>query len=138
VDTNRTFNVLLAEDNPIDVIMTKEGLGQWTLKHRLHVVEHGEAAVDFLLRRGNYVGVERPDLVILDLNLPRKNGAEVLSVIKDNPDFENLKVVIVTTSAAGFDSTICTDLGVKLCITKPLDFHNYVQAIKSIEEFWLG
>lgn len=133
-----TIQILLVEDNPMDVLMTKEALKNWTIKHSLHVVEDGEEALDFLFRRGRYGEVARPDLILLDLNLPKRSGTEVISEIKQDPDLATITLVVVTTSDAGSDIQMCHELGANLCITKPLDLEEYIAAINSIEEFWFG
>jgi len=133
-----TVEILLVEDNPMDVLMTREALKNWTIKHRLHVVEDGEEALDFLFRRGSYDAAARPDLILLDLNLPKKSGAEVLSQIRQDPDLSTIALVVVTTSDAGSDLQMCHELGANLCITKPLDLEDYIAAIGSIEQFWFS
>ena len=100
-------------------------------------MEDGQDAVDFLFRRGTYREAERPDLILLDLNLPRKSGIEILSEIKQDSDLSNITVVVVTTSAAMADLETCCDLGANLCITKPLEFEEYVRELSSVQEFWL-
>lgn len=93
----------------------------------------GQEAVDFLYRRGTYSEAERPDLILLDLNLPKKSGIEVLSEINQDADLSTIAVIVVTTSAVEADLEMCKDLGARLCITKPLDFEEYVTAIKGIQ-----
>lgn len=131
-----TIQILLVEDNPIDVLMISEALKTWKSKYCLHVVQDGEEALEFLFRRGCYGKVERPDLILLDLNLPRRSGTEVLSEIKQCPDLSTITLAIVTTSDASRDIRRCNELGADLYITKPLDFEEYAAAINSIEEFW--
>jgi len=133
-----TIEILLVEDNPIDILMTREALKNWTIKHRLHVVEDGEEALDFLFRRGRHGAAARPDLILLDLNLPKKSGTEVLSEIRQDPGLSTIALVVVTTSDAGSDLQVCHELGADLCITKPLDLEDYIAAIGSIEEFWFS
>ena len=123
---DKIFQILLAEDNPIDILVTKEAMESWQVKFQLHVVEDGQEAVDFLLRRGIYDKVERPDVVLLDLNLPKKNGVEVLTHMRQDPDLSHVKVVVITTSGSESDLEMCRKLGVKIIITKPLDFEEYL------------
>jgi two-component system, chemotaxis family, response regulator Rcp1 len=132
------LQILLVEDNPIDVLMTREALKTWEIQNTLHVVEDGQEAVNFLYRRGIYDQAERPDLILLDLNLPRKSGIEVLSEIRQDSDLSNITVVVVTTSAKESDLEMCNELGAKRCIAKPLEFEEYVRELCSIQEFWLS
>lgn len=132
-DKERPLRILLVEDNPIDVLITRRALNTWEIQNSLHVAEDGQEAVDFLYRRGTYSEAERPDLILLDLNLPRKSGLEVLSEINQDADLSTITVVVVTTSAVEADLEMCNNLGARLCITKPLDFDEYVTAIKGIQ-----
>ena len=134
-EQDRCFQILLVEDNPVDVLVTRQALREWKIDYRLHVLKNGQEALDFLLRRGDYVEAERPDLLLLDLNLPQKSGKEVLADIKQNPDLSNIPVVVVTTSDAARDIQMCHDFGAKLFVTKPIDFEEYIQVINSIQEF---
>jgi CheY-like chemotaxis protein len=138
INTDKPLNILLVEDNPMDVLMTKEALQNWTIEYCLHVVENGEDALDFVYGRGNYIGVEQPDMVLLDLNLPKLSGKEILSQMQQDPVLSDIPVVVVTTADAASDFQICRDLGAKLFITKPIDFDEYVQAISSIQELWIA
>jgi CheY-like chemotaxis protein len=92
----KVFQILLVEDNPVDILMTKEALQGWKIKYQLHVVKDGEAAMNFVLRRGDYNSALVPDLIILDLNLPKKNGKEILSEIQSNPQFSGITVVVIS------------------------------------------
>ncbi len=132
-ENDRPLRILLVEDNPIDVLMTRRALETWEIQNNLHVVEDGQEAVDFLYRRGTYSEAERPDLILLDLNLPKKSGIEVLSEINQNTDLSTITVIVVTTSAVEADLEMCNELGATLCITKPLDFEEYVATIKGIQ-----
>lgn len=136
-DQNRALNILLVEDNPIDVLMTKEALQYWRTRTQLHVVEDGEQALDFLYKRGVYQDAERPDLVFLDLNLPKLSGNKVLSLMKQDSALSSIVVVIVTTADVTIDFQMSETLDTKLFITKPIDYEEYVQAICSIQELWL-
>jgi CheY-like chemotaxis protein len=138
INTDKPLNILLVEDNPMDVLMTKEALQNWTIEYCLHVVENGEDALDFVYGRGNHVGVEQPDMILLDLNLPKLSGKEILSQMQQDPNLSNIPVIVVTTADAASDFQICSDLGAKLFITKPIDFDEYVQAISSIQELWIA
>ncbi|AFM25846.1 response regulator [Desulfomonile tiedjei] len=138
INTDKPLNILLVEDNPMDVLMTKEALQNWTIEYRLHVVENGEDALDFVYARGDYAGMEQPDMILLDLNLPKLSGKEILSQMQQDPDLSNIPVVVVTTADASSDFQMCLNLGAKLFITKPIDFEEYVQAISTIQDLWLA
>ncbi len=130
------LQILLVEDNPVDILMIRDCLKKWRIKNYLHVVEDGEQALDFLYTRGDFIESPRPDLVLLDLDLPKTSGNEVLSEIKKNENFSDIKVVVVTTFDAVADPKVWNDLGATLCITKPMDSDEYFQAISYIEELW--
>jgi len=135
---DKAIQILLVEDNPMDILMIRECLKKWKIKNYLHVVQDGEQALDFLFGRGSFDGSPRPDLMLLDLNLPKTSGEEVLSEIKKNPDLSSVTVVVVTTFDAVADRQVWNDLGAELCITKPLDFDEYHRAISYVEEFWIA
>jgi two-component system, chemotaxis family, response regulator Rcp1 len=135
---DRAIQILLVEDNPMDVLMIRECLKKWSIKNYLNVVQDGEQALDFLFGRGSFVGSPRPDLMLLDLNLPKTSGDEVLSEIKKHPDLASITVVVVTTFDAVADRQVWNDLGAELCITKPLDAAEYYKAISHIEDFWIA
>jgi CheY-like chemotaxis protein len=132
----RKINILLVEDNPIDVLMTRQGLERWDIANCVYIVRDGQEALDFLFRRGKYVDSVKPDLVFLDLNLPKKNGKEVLSEISGDPDFSSVVVIVLTTSDTVIDVQTCRELGADLCISKPIDFDAYMEMILSVQEFW--
>ena len=121
----------------MDVLVTREALARWEVKSILHVVEDGQEALDFLRGQGDFIGAAQPDLILLDLNLPKKNGQEVLAEIKQDPDLSTITVVVVTTSDSPADMEMCRDLGASLYVTKPQEFEEYVEAINSIQEIWL-
>ena len=128
--------ILLVEDSPSDVLMTREALKGARILNVLHVVEDGAAAMDFLRRTGKYSGMKRPHLVLLDLNLPKKTGHEVLAEMKSDPDLKTIPVVMLTTSKAEDDVARAYGLHVNCVVTKPVDFANFAAAIRSIENFW--
>ncbi len=130
-------DILLVEDNPGDVELTKEALKDAKVATRLHVVEDGAAALDFLFQRNGYTDAPRPDLILLDLNLPKKDGREVLSEIKAAPALAGIPVVILTTSQAEEDIARAYKLHANCYITKPVDFRQFVHVVQSIENFWL-
>lgn len=129
--------VLLVEDNEDDVELTLEALRDSKVHMEIHVVSNGEAAMDFLRGKGEYAGKPRPDLVLLDLNLPIMDGREVLKEIRDDPDLTALPVVVLTTSSAEEDIFRAYKLHANCYITKPVDFLQFVDIVKKIEGFWL-
>jgi two-component system, chemotaxis family, response regulator Rcp1 len=134
----KPIQILLVEDNPGDVRLAAEALRYIKVRNQLHVVQDGVEAMAFLRREGQYVGIPRPDLVLLDLNLPRKDGREVLSEIKLDPDLKRIPVVILTSSAADQDILHAYNLYANCYITKPLDLEQFLRVIRSIEDFWLA
>ena len=129
--------ILLVEDNPGDVRLTREALKDAKVANTLYVVEDGVAAMDFLYRRGEYGEAPRPALILLDLNLPRKNGREVLAEIKQDAQLKTIPVVILTTSQAEEDVLRAYRLHANCYITKPVDFTQFNKIIRTIEDFWL-
>lgn len=130
-------DILLVEDNPGDVRLTKEALKDSKIKNSLFVVDNGEKAMDFLCKRNGYEDVPVPDLIILDLNLPKKNGKEVLSEIKSDETLKHIPVVVLTTSKADEDILKSYKLFANCYITKPLELDNFIEVVKTIENFWL-
>jgi CheY-like chemotaxis protein len=131
------IEVLLVEDNPGDVRLTREALRDNKVHIHLSLVEDGVEAVTFLRREGKYANAPRPDLILLDLNLPRKDGREVLKEIKGDGDLKQIPVVILTTSTAEQDILRTYDLHANCYITKPVDFEQFLMVVKAIEDFWL-
>jgi CheY-like chemotaxis protein len=132
----RPIEILLVEDNPGDVRLTQEALKDAKVANTMHVVEDGVSALDFLYRRGAYEAVPRPDLILLDLNLPRKNGREVLEQIKQDEQLKCIPVVILTTSQADDDISWAYKLHANCYITKPVEFAQFIRVVRAIEEFW--
>jgi|UniRef100_A0A7C3SI25 CheY-like chemotaxis protein len=133
----KTIEILLVEDNPGDVRLTKEALKEGKVKNKLYVAEDGEDALAFLRRQGRYAQAPRPDLILLDLNLPKKTGREVLEEIKDDPDLKRIPVVILTVSKDEQDILKSYNLHANCYITKPVDLEKFIEVVKSIEDFWL-
>jgi two-component system, chemotaxis family, response regulator Rcp1 len=131
------IEILLVEDSPGDVRLTIEALKEAKLRNRLHVVDDGVKAMEFLRRQGAYSEVPRPDLVLLDLNLPRKDGREVLQEIKSDPDLMRIPVVVLTTSSAEEDVLRAYNLHANCYVTKPIGFQEFMKVIRCIEQFWL-
>lgn len=133
---NRSVEILLVEDNVGDVRLTREAFKESKLANRLHVVTDGEAAMAFLRRQDPYREAVRPDLILLDLNLPRKDGREVLAEIKADEHLRRIPVVILTTSRAEQDILRSYDLHANCYITKPVDLNQFFLIVKAVEEFW--
>jgi CheY-like chemotaxis protein len=135
---NKSITILMAEDNPTDVMLTKEALAHAKVLNTLHVVEDGMEAMDFLHRRGKHTKAPRPDLILLDLNMPRKNGQEVLAEIKDDPKLKHIPVVILTTSKAEEDVVKAYGLYANCYVIKPVDFDVFAEVVRSIQQFWFN
>ena len=133
----RSVEILLVEDSPGDVRLTKEALREGKVRNNLHVATDGVEALAFLRREGRYGAVPRPDVILLDLNLPKKDGREVLAEIKEDDDLRRIPVVILTTSQDERDVLRAYDLHANCYITKPVDLDQFIAVIQSIESFWL-
>ncbi len=132
----RPIEILLVEDNPGDVDLTREGLADGKIHNNLHVAGDGEEAMAFLRREGKYADMPLPDLILLDLNLPRKDGREVLAAIKTDKELEHIPVVILTASQAEEDILRSYRLHANCYISKPIRFSEFVKVVQSIQEFW--
>jgi CheY-like chemotaxis protein len=128
---------LLVEDNPGDVRLIQEALRDGKVWNNPHVVSDGEAALDFVYKRGPFTDAPRPDMVLLDLNLPKKDGREVLAVIKSDPDLKRIPVVVLTTSKEEEDVLRAYNLAANCYVTKPVEFEEFMKVIQAIEDFWL-
>ncbi len=135
---DQRIEILLVEDNPGDVRLTKEALKEGKILNSLNVVSDGVEAMAFLRREGNYNGAPRPELILLDLNLPKKDGREVLAEIKRDPGLRLIPVVILTSSAAEQDIVKSYNLHANCYVTKPVDLDQFIEVVKSIENFWLA
>ena len=133
----KEIEILLVEDNPADVRLTQEALKEGKVHNNLHVVGDGEQAMDYLYRRGDYAEEVRPDLILLDLNLPRMDGREVLAELKTDDELKRIPVVILTTSQAEEDILRSYNLHANCYITKPVDLDQFISVVRSIEDFWL-
>ena len=133
----KPIEILLVEDNPGDVLLTREAFEVGKVRNNLHVAVDGEAALAFVRRQGEYASVPRPDMILLDLNLPKKDGREVLSEIKADPDLRRIPVVVLTSSEAEADILRSYELHANCYLTKPVDVEHFFAVIKSIEGFWL-
>jgi CheY-like chemotaxis protein len=133
----RPVEILLVEDSPSDTELTVEALREARLRNHLSIAEDGVQALDFLRRQGKYEGAPRPDLIMLDLNLPRKDGREVLAEIKSDESLRAIPVVVLTTSRAEQDVLQAYQHHANCYITKPVDFEKFLNVVRSIESFWL-
>jgi CheY-like chemotaxis protein len=131
------IDILLVEDNPGDVRLTREIFKDGRVPNQLHVCGDGVEALDYLYQRGQYEGVPRPDMVLLDLNLPRKDGREVLNEVKQDALLRTIPIVILTTSAAEEDILQSYNLHANSYITKPVDLGQFVRVVNSIQDYWL-
>ncbi|GAB2817197.1 response regulator [Actinocorallia aurea] len=131
------IEVLLVEDDPGDELMTREAFETNKIGNRLHVVRDGAEALDYLFRQGEYADAVRPDLILLDLNLPKRDGREVLEQIKTSPELAAIPVVILTTSSAEEDILRSYHLHANAYVTKPVDFDQFIAAIHKIDEFFV-
>ncbi|MBM4040796.1 MAG: response regulator [Planctomycetes bacterium] len=134
--TDRPAEILLVEDNPGDVALTRAALREGKVTNNLYTVSDGEAALAYLYGRGEYADLPRPDLVLLDLNLPKKDGREVLAEMKGSPELRSIPVVILTSSEADEDILRAYDLNVNCYITKPVGFARFMEVVRSIGSFW--
>lgn len=132
------IDILLVEDSAADVRLTREALRETKLINRLMVANDGVQALAMLRNQGQYANLTRPDLILLDLNLPKKNGRAVLEEIKQDPGLRRIPVVIVTSSTAEEDVVRSYDLHANCYVTKPLELGNFIDVVKAIEDFWVG
>jgi CheY-like chemotaxis protein len=132
------IEVLLVEDDPGDVLMTREAFETNKVANQLHVVNDGEAALDFLHKRGEFADVPTPDLVLLDLNLPRVDGRQVLAEVKADPVLRQIPIVVLTTSEAEEDVFRSYDLHANAYVTKPVDFERFIEVVQKIDEFFVS
>jgi CheY-like chemotaxis protein len=131
------IEILLVEDNPADVRLTREALKEAKVRNQLHVMEDGVKAMQFLKREGEYADAPRPDLILLDLNLPKKDGRGVLEEIKRDNSLKRIPVVVLTTSQAEEDIVKTYNLHANCYVTKPVDLDQFITIVRSIEDFWL-
>jgi CheY-like chemotaxis protein len=133
---DKPIDILLVEDNPGDVVLVEEVLSDSKMWNRLHVVSDGEQAMEFVRRQGKHAGAPRPDLILLDLNLPKKSGREVLREVKTHPDLKTIPVVVLTSSKSDDDVVKSYELHANAYILKPVDFHQFMKVMRAIEDFW--
>ncbi len=133
----KPIEILLIEDSDTDVMLLREVLGENKIANTLHVVTDGEAALHFLRRQPPYADVPRPDLIVLDLNLPKKDGREVLAEIKTDDTLRRIPVVVLTTSRAEEDILRVYGLNANCYVTKPVDFDQFIRVVREIKNFWM-
>ena len=137
IENLSVVDVLLVEDDPGDVVLIKEAFEFNKVHNALHVVSDGVQALDFLYRRNGHEGAPRPDLVLLDLNLPRKDGREVLEEVKADTDLRTIPIVVLTTSEAEEDILRSYDLHANAYVTKPVDFERFIEVVRLIDDFFV-
>jgi two-component system, chemotaxis family, response regulator Rcp1 len=138
IGTSAAIEVLLVEDSPGDVRLTREAFKDAKVHINLHVASDGAEAMAFLWREGKHANAPRPDLILLDLNLPKKDGREVLAEIKESPTLKSIPVVVLTTSASEEDILKSYQLHANCYITKPVDLDGFLKVVKNIDSFWLS
>jgi len=138
INGGKPIEILLVEDSIDEADLTMETLREGRLRNRVHWVEDGEQAISFLRREGRFAAVPRPDLVLLDLHMPRMGGLEVLAEIKEHPDWKRIPVVIMTSSSEEKDILSAYDRHANCYITKPIDIDKFIEVVRSIEDFWLS
>jgi CheY-like chemotaxis protein len=136
-NNGRPVEILLVEDNEGDIGLVEEVFEEGRINNNLNITEDGEEAMEFLRKEGEFANSPRPDLILLDLNLPKKDGREVLEEIKEDENLRRIPVVVLTTSKAEKDILKSYDMHANSYITKPVDFDQFIKVIKSIEDFWL-
>jgi len=134
----KSIDILLVEDSPGDAELAKEALEESKLKNTLYIVEDGQEALDFLYKKGKYENVPRPDLMLLDLNMPKVDGREVLKIVKNDEHLRSIPVVILTTSRAEEDIIKSYNLHANCYISKPLNLDKFLEVVNAIESFWLS
>ncbi|MET7423995.1 response regulator [Dactylosporangium sp. NPDC005555] len=137
-ESSLPIEVLLVEDDPGDVLMTQEAFEEHKVRNKLNVVQDGEEALSYLRREGAHADAPRPDLILLDLNLPRVDGRQVLQAIKEDPDLRRIPVVVLTTSQADEDILRSYSLHANAYVTKPVDFDSFIAVVRQIDEFFVS
>jgi len=135
--SSKVIDVLMVDDDEGDVLMTREAFEYYKVRNKLHVVTDGEQALQFLRGTGPYAGAPRPGLILLDVNLPRRSGLEILAELKQDPDLLLIPVVMLTTSRAEEDIIRSYSLHANAFVTKPVDFEHFIEAIRQIDNFFL-
>lgn len=136
-DSRPLVEILLVEDSEPDILLTQEAFAEAQVRNRLHVARDGDEAIEFLRRQGEHAGAPRPDVILLDINMPRKNGLEVLAELKADPKLASIPVLMLTTSQAETDVTNAYARHASGYVIKPVGFENFLDAIRAFENFWL-
>ncbi|TVP45838.1 MAG: response regulator [Mongoliibacter sp.] len=134
---NKPIHILLVEDNEGDILLTTEALEDRKISIQLSIARDGQEALDFIFQRGKFENVEEPDLILLDINLPKKNGHEVLQIIKSEESYKHIPILMLSTSSSGKDIVTSYKNHANCFITKPVEVDNFQEAIASVEEFWM-
>lgn len=137
-NTNTKPRILLVEDNPGDIRLTQEALKESNMDIHLDVVSDGEQAIDFLMKKGKYTEAVRPHIILLDLNLPKKNGIEILKEVKVHESLKKIPIIVLTTSDADHDISKAYSLNANCYILKPVDFDDFAKVIRLVETFWFN
>lgn len=137
-NSNTKPRILLVEDNPGDIRLTQEALKESNMDIHLDVVSDGEQAIDFLMKKGKYVDAVRPHIILLDLNLPKKNGIEILKEVKVHESLKKIPIIVLTTSDADHDISKAYSLNANCYILKPVDFDDFAKVIRLVETFWFN
>jgi CheY-like chemotaxis protein len=132
------IDVLLVEDDPGDVLMTREAFEDYKVRNNLYVATNGVEAMEFLQKKGEHANAPTPDLILLDLNLPRMDGREVLAAVKENPELRSIPIVVLTTSEAEEDVARSYSLHANAYVTKPVDFERFVSVVQQIDDFFVS
>jgi two-component system, chemotaxis family, response regulator Rcp1 len=134
----KTQNILLVEDNPADVLLTREAFKEGSIPHEMIAVNDGVEAVSYLRRTGKYADAARPDIILLDINLPKKNGFEVLGEIKQDPDLKHIPAIVLSTSGSKHDIRKAYELHANSYLVKPVELEDFLRVIRSLEDFWFN
>lgn len=133
----QSIQILMVEDNPADIELTKEAFSDGKLSNSLHIVHDGEEALDYLYKRGRFADVETPDIILLDLNLPKISGKEVLATVKGEPRFSSIPIIILSSSEDNADIKASYALNANSFVTKPVAIDDFLNVVKSVEHFWV-
>lgn len=133
---SKTVNILLAEDNEGDIFLTRKAFEKANFSHEIHIAKDGEEALDFVFQRGNFAVKPRPDIIFLDMNMPKKDGKEVLREIKENESLRRIPVIVLTSSKAEQDVLKAYDLHANSYMVKPLDLGKFQETVQAVENFW--
>ena len=134
----KTQNILLVEDNHADILLTREAFKEGTIPHEMNAVNDGVEAISYLKRAGKYADAARPDIILLDINLPKKNGFEVLAEIKQDPDLKHIPAIILSTSSSKHDIRKAYEMHANCYLIKPIELEDFLRVIRSLEDFWFN